>query len=153
VLAAFYQESAKMKRMPFPPVDGGDHCPPSQQGLPVTPIATEHVIINGHRIAHGVYGEGTPVVLVHGTPSASIIWRKLVPVLCAAGFKVHVFDLLGFGESERPWSHPFPARCRSSAPCSTTGAWAQPIWWRMTSAAAWRNGSASSTASACCRWP
>ncbi len=70
----------------------------------MTPIATEHVIINGHRIAHGIYGEGTPVVLVHGTPSASIIWRKLVPVLCAAGFKVHVFDLLGFGESERPWS-------------------------------------------------
>jgi pimeloyl-ACP methyl ester carboxylesterase len=70
----------------------------------MTPIATENVIINGNRIAYGVYGEGDPVVLVHGTPSASIIWRNVVPELSKAGFKVHVFDLLGYGESERPWS-------------------------------------------------
>jgi len=68
------------------------------------PIATDNVLINGNRIAHGVYGEGEPVVLVHGTPSASIIWRKIVPALNRAGYKVHVFDLLGYGESERPWS-------------------------------------------------
>jgi pimeloyl-ACP methyl ester carboxylesterase len=67
------------------------------------PIATENVLINGTRIAHGVYGKGEPVVLIHGTPSSSLIWRNIVPHLVAAGFKVHVFDLLGYGHSERPW--------------------------------------------------
>lgn len=69
----------------------------------VEPIATRHTIVDGQRIAYNVFGEGEPVVLVHGTPSSSLIWRKLVPRLTAAGFKAHVFDLLGFGESERPW--------------------------------------------------
>lgn len=67
------------------------------------PIATENVLINGARIAHGVYGNGEPVVLIHGTPSSSLIWRNIFPRLVTAGFKVHVFDLLGYGLSERPW--------------------------------------------------
>jgi len=52
-------------------------------------------------VAYGVFGEeGPPVVLVHGTPSRSYIWRKVVPAL-ADRFIVYVYDLLGFGESER----------------------------------------------------
>lgn len=43
-----------------------------------------------------------PVVFLHGTPSSSLIWRNVVPPLIEAGYKVHVFDLLGFGISERP---------------------------------------------------
>lgn len=66
-------------------------------------IATEHVLINNTRIAHGVYGTGSPVVLLHGTPSSSLIWRNILPNLVKAGYKVHVFDLLGYGLSERPW--------------------------------------------------
>jgi len=66
-------------------------------------IVNEHTIINGTRIAHGVHGEGTPVVLLHGTPSSSYIWRNILPSLVGAGYKVHVFDLLGYGLSERPW--------------------------------------------------
>ena len=41
--------------------------------------------------------------MLHGTPSSSLIWRNIVPRLTEAGFKVHVFDLLGYGISERPW--------------------------------------------------
>ncbi len=67
------------------------------------PIADRHTIVDGYRIAYAVFGEGEPVVLVHGTPSSSLIWRAVVPRLTAVGFKVHVFDLLGYGESERPW--------------------------------------------------
>jgi pimeloyl-ACP methyl ester carboxylesterase len=66
-------------------------------------IATENALINGSRIAYGVYGVGEPVVLLHGTPSSSLIWRNVVPHLVTAGYKVHVFDLLGYGLSERPW--------------------------------------------------
>ncbi|KAJ3518390.1 hypothetical protein NM208_g14529 [Fusarium decemcellulare] len=69
----------------------------------VQPIVTENALIKGSRIAYGAYGTGTPVVLLHGTPSSSLIWRNIVPKLVEGGFKVHVFDLLGFGLSERPW--------------------------------------------------
>jgi pimeloyl-ACP methyl ester carboxylesterase len=51
-------------------------------------------------VAYGVFGEGPPVVLVHGTPSRSYIWREVVPGLTDR-CTVYVYDLLGFGESER----------------------------------------------------
>jgi pimeloyl-ACP methyl ester carboxylesterase len=66
-------------------------------------LVTDHALINNTRIAHGIYGSGEPVVLIHGTPSSSYIWRNVLPVLVEAGYKVHVYDLLGFGLSERPW--------------------------------------------------
>ena len=68
----------------------------------MTHIVNQHSIINNTRIAHGVHGEGAPVVLIHGTPSSSYIWRNILPSLVDAGYKVHVFDLLGYGLSERP---------------------------------------------------
>lgn len=79
----------------------------------VEPIATENTLVQGARVAYGIYGTGKPVVFIHGTPSSSIIWRNILPRLVEAGFKVHVFDLLGFGLSERPW--------RSSIDTSMTG--------------------------------
>ncbi|MEM8795590.1 MAG: alpha/beta hydrolase [Pseudomonadota bacterium] len=69
----------------------------------MTHLVDQNTIINGYRIAHGVHGEGDPVLLMHGTPSSSYIWRNVLPTLVDAGYKVHVFDLLGFGLSERPW--------------------------------------------------
>jgi pimeloyl-ACP methyl ester carboxylesterase len=51
-------------------------------------------------IAYEAIGDGPPVVLTHGTPSRSIVWRHVAPVL-ARDHKVFVWDLLGFGESER----------------------------------------------------
>ncbi|WP_435536829.1 alpha/beta fold hydrolase [Azospirillum sp. ST 5-10] len=42
------------------------------------------------------------MVLLHGTPSSSLIWRDVVPHLTRAGYRAHVFDLLGYGLSERP---------------------------------------------------
>jgi pimeloyl-ACP methyl ester carboxylesterase len=51
-------------------------------------------------IAYEILGDGPPVVLVHGTPSRGALWRNVAPVL-ADGHCVHVFDLLGFGDSEK----------------------------------------------------
>ncbi len=65
-------------------------------------LVPDNHIIDGHRIAHGVHGDGEPVILIHGTPFYSAIWRRVVPTLVAAGLRVHVYDLLGFGHSERP---------------------------------------------------
>jgi pimeloyl-ACP methyl ester carboxylesterase len=49
-------------------------------------------------IAAGVFGSGPPVVLVHGTPSWSYLWRRIVPVL-ARHYTVYVWDLLTYGDS------------------------------------------------------
>lgn len=51
-------------------------------------------------VAYGVFGEGPPVVLVHGTPSRSHIWRGVARRL-AGCHEVYVYDLPGFGESGR----------------------------------------------------
>ncbi|KAL4807557.1 alpha/beta hydrolase [Aspergillus unguis] len=74
------------------------------------PLATKHTLIHNSRIAYGVFSPNpdttpitTPIVLLHGTPSSSLIWRNIVPSLTAAGYKVYLFDLLGYGLSERPW--------------------------------------------------
>lgn len=65
-------------------------------------LVRDNSLIAGYRIAHGTHGDGEPVVLIHGTPSSSYIWRHVVPELVEAGHRVHLFDLLGFGLSERP---------------------------------------------------
>lgn len=65
-------------------------------------LLTDHEVIAGHRVATGIHGDGPPVVLGHGTPSHSMIWRNIVPALTAAGYRVHLYDLLGYGASERP---------------------------------------------------
>ena len=65
-------------------------------------LVPDHVVINSHRIAHGIHGEGEPVVLIHGTPSFSYIWRDVASELADSGYKVHLYDLLGYGYSERP---------------------------------------------------
>jgi pimeloyl-ACP methyl ester carboxylesterase len=57
------------------------------------------VEVSGGSVAFEVLGEGPPVVLIHGTPSWSYIWREVAPAL-AERFSVYVFDLLGYGDSE-----------------------------------------------------
>ncbi|SFQ19366.1 Pimeloyl-ACP methyl ester carboxylesterase [Amycolatopsis arida] len=47
-----------------------------------------------------VFGSGPPIVLLHGTPNWSYIWRKVVPSL-ASEHQVYVFDWPGFGRSDR----------------------------------------------------
>ncbi len=54
----------------------------------------------GQRIAWGTMGEGEPIVLVHGTPFSSQVWRRIAPWL-ARYREVYFFDLLGYGESEK----------------------------------------------------
>ncbi len=45
-------------------------------------------------------GEGRPVILLHGTPNWSVIWRNVAPRL-AEHWQVYVFDWPGFGTSDR----------------------------------------------------
>ena len=53
-------------------------------------VVDSHAVIGGHRVAYGVHGAGEPVVLVHGTPSSSYIWRNVVPRLVDALSLIHI---------------------------------------------------------------
>jgi haloalkane dehalogenase len=46
--------------------------------------------------------DGEVVVLLHGEPSWSYLYRKMIPVLVAAGLRVVAVDLIGFGRSDKP---------------------------------------------------
>jgi pimeloyl-ACP methyl ester carboxylesterase len=51
-------------------------------------------------VRYGVIGEGAPLVLVHGTPFSSQVWRRIAPI-AARIRQVFYFDLLGSGLSEQ----------------------------------------------------
>jgi pimeloyl-ACP methyl ester carboxylesterase len=57
---------------------------------------------DGVGIEYEVTGEGRPIVLLHGFPDSSRLWRHQVPVLADAGFQVIVPDLRGYGKSDKP---------------------------------------------------
>jgi haloalkane dehalogenase len=54
-----------------------------------------------HYVDHGPQ-DGPPVLLLHGTPSWSYLYRKMVPPLAEAGLRVVAPDLPGFGRSDKP---------------------------------------------------
>ncbi|WP_067094096.1 alpha/beta fold hydrolase [Marinomonas atlantica] len=54
----------------------------------------------GQSVAWGCLGKGKPMVLIHGTPFSSQVWRKIAPLL-GQHYKVYFFDLLGYGQSEK----------------------------------------------------
>lgn len=54
------------------------------------------------------YGYGDePVVLLHGFGTASFLWRHVGPLLAVHGLRVFSIDLLGYGESDRPYEADF----------------------------------------------
>ena len=46
--------------------------------------------------------DAAPVLLMHGEPSWSFLYRKMIPILVAAGHRVIAPDLIGFGKSDKP---------------------------------------------------
>ncbi len=59
------------------------------------------VEVEGHRVHWLEAGEGPAVVLLHGWPTASFLYRDVAP-LVAEGNRVLVPDLIGFGKSDKP---------------------------------------------------
>lgn len=72
--------------------------------LPDFPFAPHYEEVDGLRIHYLDEGPGdaNPVLLLHGEPSWSYLYRKMIPVLVAAGHRVLVPDLVGFGRSDKP---------------------------------------------------
>jgi pimeloyl-ACP methyl ester carboxylesterase len=60
------------------------------------------VTANGLRFHAVDEGQGTPVVLLHGFPDTSALWRAQVQALVGAGYRAIAPDLRGRGQTERP---------------------------------------------------
>jgi haloalkane dehalogenase len=73
--------------------------------LPDFPFEPHYVeTADGLRVHHLDEGPpgAAPVLLLHGEPSWSFLYRKMIPVLAAAGHRCVVPDLVGFGRSDKP---------------------------------------------------
>jgi haloalkane dehalogenase len=71
-------------------------------GLVDFPFRPHYREVEDLRLAHIDEGEGAPVVFVHGEPTWSFLWRKVIPPVREAGFRCIAPDLAGFGRSDKP---------------------------------------------------
>ena len=74
--------------------------------LPGYDFEPHYKMIRGYRVHYLDEGptDGEVVLLLHGEPSWSYLYRKMIPVLTAAGYRTIVPDLIGFGRSDKPVS-------------------------------------------------
>jgi haloalkane dehalogenase len=72
--------------------------------LPGWTFAPRYVEVDGLRVHYVDEGrrDAAPVLCLHGEPSWSYLYRKMIPVLVAAGHRVVAPDLVGFGRSDKP---------------------------------------------------
>ncbi|HKE05531.1 MAG TPA: haloalkane dehalogenase [Blastocatellia bacterium] len=72
--------------------------------LPDFDFATHYVEVKGLRIHYVDEGTPTaaPVLMLHGEPSWSYLYRKMIPIITAAGRRAVAPDLAGFGRSDKP---------------------------------------------------
>ncbi|MGI9134620.1 MAG: haloalkane dehalogenase, partial [Rhodoferax sp.] len=72
--------------------------------LPEFPYTAHYLEVGGLRIAYIDEGprDAAPVLLLHGEPTWSYLYRKMIPGLLEAGHRVLAPDLVGFGRSDKP---------------------------------------------------
>jgi len=68
------------------------------------PFAPHYITVDGVRIHY--LDEGKPdaeiVLMMHGEPTWSYLYRKMIPIITGAGYRVIAPDLVGFGRSDKP---------------------------------------------------
>ena len=57
---------------------------------------------NGITLRAAVEGEGPLIIMVHGCPESWFSWRRQIPVIAEAGYKVVAIDVRGYGGSDKP---------------------------------------------------
>jgi haloalkane dehalogenase len=72
--------------------------------LPGWPFAPRYAEVDGLRIHYVDEGppDAPPVLMLHGEPSWSYLYRKMIPRFVEAGFRAVAPDLVGFGRSDKP---------------------------------------------------
>ena len=67
-----------------------------------SPPTKRRITLDGFTFAVVDEGSGPAVLLLHGFPDSSALWRHQIQALVAAGFRVVAPDLRGFGDSDKP---------------------------------------------------
>ena len=57
-------------------------------------------VVDGKRLAYLDEGQGDPIVLLHGNPTSSYLWRNVIPELAPLG-RVIAPDLIGHGDTDK----------------------------------------------------
>ena len=74
--------------------------------LPDFPFRPHYLELEPENIRIHYVDEGpadaNPVLLMHGEPSWSFLYRKMIPIISDAGYRVLAPDLVGFGRSDKP---------------------------------------------------
>jgi len=72
--------------------------------LPDFPYEPRYATVDGLRMAYVDEGpaEGEVILLLHGQPTWSYLYRKMIPTLVAAGLRVVAVDHIGMGRSDKP---------------------------------------------------
>ena len=72
--------------------------------LPDYPFMPNYLEVDGLRLHYVDEGpkDAPPVLLLHGEPSWSYLYRHMIPPLAEAGYRVLAPDLIGFGKSDKP---------------------------------------------------
>lgn len=81
--------------------------PDSQfENLPGFDFGPHYIQIGDYRVHYLDEGpeDGEVVLMIHGEPTWSYLYRKMIPVLTEAGYRCIVPDLIGFGRSDKPLS-------------------------------------------------
>ncbi len=68
--------------------------------LPDFPFQPHYVAVGGRRIHYVDEGKGAVILCLHGEPTWSYLYRKMIPVL-AERHRVVAFDFVGFGRSDK----------------------------------------------------
>jgi haloalkane dehalogenase len=85
------------------PVGGVFRTPEERfEGLPDFAFEPTYRTVGDLRLAHIDVGEGAPVVMLHGEPAWSFIWRKVIPPVREAGYRCVVPDHAVWGRSDKP---------------------------------------------------
>ena len=65
------------------------------------PFQSKYLDINGSKIHYVEEGKGAnTVLLLHGNPTSSYLWRNIIPIVAASGNNHCIaLDLIGFGQA------------------------------------------------------
>ena len=70
--------------------------------LPGFGFEPAYATVGDLRLGRVEVGDGPPVVMLHGEPAWSLIWRKMIPPLRDSGYRCLALDHAGFGRSDKP---------------------------------------------------
>jgi haloalkane dehalogenase len=89
------------------------------EGLPDFPWQPRYRQVDGLRLAHIDEGDGAPVVMWHGEPTWSFLWRHVAAPVLEAGHRIVLPDLPGFGRSDKPMDEDWYSYDRHAAVATT----------------------------------